>query len=271
MTNYILVTGGASGIGLAITTHLANNGYKVFCTDINKYSGEPSENIIPLIMDVTKPASVEAAFKVISQQTDTLKCVINNAGIFVMEAICEIDEAKLQNIIDINLMGMYRVNKIFLPLLKGDYSRIINISSEIAQYSSPPFNGPYVISKVAVEAYSDALRRELKLLKIPVVKIRPGSLKTNMLTETTKSCNHLMETTKYFKDSFGNMVSMMSHELNKTNDPMLLAKLTQKIIEKKKPKIMYRIVNSKQLKFLGILPEKTQDWLFHMILTSKKK
>lgn len=268
---YILVTGGASGIGLSVTVKLAASGYKVFCADIKDYAGKNYENIIPLKMDVTKTASVEAALSAVKQHTDLLAAVVNCAGIFVMNSVVEIEEEIFKKIIDVNLMGMFRVNKFFLPFLKGNYSKIINISSEVAMYSSPPFNGPYTISKHAVEAYSDALRRELMLLEIPVVKIRPGAVKTNMISTVNESFENLLETTKHFKKALGKMNNMLSHEVNKNNAPILMAELVKKIIETKKPKIVYRIVNSKKLKFMGMLPEKLQDKLYRIVVGGKTK
>jgi len=301
MDKYVLVTGGAGGIGLAVTERLAQSGYRVFCADLKTYAGrypiitatgdgQPDGSampaatavakggavldgggVIPLIVDVTKNASVTEAVAVIKQYTDALLAVVNNAGIFIMDSVAEIDEEAFRKILDVNLLGMFRVNKACMPLLKGGYSRVINISSEVAQYSSPPFNGPYVISKYAVEAYSDALRRELSLLGIPVVKIRPGALKTDMIAATQKNFDALIKNTQYFSASLGAMNEMMAHELNKTNSPDLLAKLVQKIIEAKKPKTVYRIVNSKKLKFMGMLPEGWQDKLYKAVVGGKKK
>jgi len=270
MAQFVLVTGGAGGIGLAVTNTLASSGYKVFCCDIKNFAGEKNENITPLVMDVTSTDSIQTALKAVKQQTDTLLAVINCAGIFIMNSVVEIEEEQFVKILNVNLLGMYRVNKIFLPLLKGGYSRIINISSEVARYSSPPFNGPYTASKFAVEAYTDALRRELMLLNIPVVKIRPGSLNTNMLKDANAGFETLLKSTQYFKNSLSQMNNMMQHELNKTNDPVMLARLIKKIIECKKPKIMYRIVNSKKLGAMGALPEKLQDKLYKLVVGSKK-
>ena len=269
MEKFVLITGGAGGIGLAITKHLAENGFKVFCADINLYKGISNGNIIPLIMDVTKPDSINAALEIIKQYTSTLYAVINNAGIFFMCSMVEVEEERLCRILDINLMGMFRVNKAAIPLLKSNYSKIINISSDIAQYSSAPFNGPYVISKNAVEVYSDALRRELSLLGIPVIKIRPGAFKTGLLDGVTKDFESLSKTTTYFKNELKNMNKLMARELNKTNNPELLAALILSILKKKKPKHVYRIKNSRQLKLLGLLPEKIQDMLYSWVLGKK--
>lgn len=271
MYKFVLVTGGANGIGLAVTQKLMESGFKVFCADLEMYKGEQNQNIIPLVMDVTCNLSIANAVEQIKGHTDTLLAIVNSAGIFTMGSVAEIDEKKLNKIIDVNVMGMYRVNKACLPLLKGNYSRIINISSEVAQYSSAPFNGPYVISKFAVEAYSDALRRELMLLDIPVIKIRAGALKTNMLAGVSGNFDELLGSTKYFKKELSKMNDMMSRELNKTTDPRLVGELVNKIINAKKPKILYRIVNSKQLKFMGAMPEKIQDKLYKKVIKGRNK
>ena len=268
MEKFILVTGGANGIGKAVTEHLAQANYKVFCADINEYAGE-NENVIPIIMDVTKSDSISTAIETISEITPHLTAVINCAGIFLTGSVAEIDEVSLWKIMDINLMGVFRVNKACMPLLLAKQSKIINISSDIAQYSPAPFNGPYAISKHALEAYNDALRRELMLLNIPVVKIRPGALKTKLLDGIQEDFNCLCESSEYFKNSLCKMSKMMQRELNKTNDPILLAKLVKKIIEQPKPKSLYKIVCSCQLKFLSLMSEKTQDKIYKRVLCGK--
>jgi NAD(P)-dependent dehydrogenase (short-subunit alcohol dehydrogenase family) len=268
MDKFVLITGGAGGIGCAVTGRLASVGYKVFCADIGGHVCEPSDNVIPLTMDVTKGESIEQAIDVIKTHTDTLFAVINNAGIFVMESVAEIAEERFHKIIDVNLMGMYRVNKACMPLLKGNHSRIINISSDVGQYSPAPFNGPYTLSKHAVEVYSDALRRELSLLDIPVVKIRPGALKTSLLDGANRDFERLVESTQYFKQPLSKMNKMMMKELGKTNNPALLAGLIVKILETRKPRALYKLVNSRQLRLMGKLPQSIQDKIYRSMLST---
>ncbi len=78
-------------------------------------------------------------------------------------------------------MGTVRVNRALFPLVLARKGRIVNISSETGWQSGMPFNGPYAMSKHAIEAYSDSLRRELMFLGVQVIKIQPGPFRTAMV------------------------------------------------------------------------------------------
>ena len=83
-------------------------------------------------------------------------------------------EDKFVRIFNINLFGIYRVNKAFVPLL-SPASRIVIVSSELAPLNPLPFNGIYTVTKAAVEKYAYSLRMELQLLGHSVSVIRlPG-------------------------------------------------------------------------------------------------
>merc|ERR1719356_1899025 len=88
----------------------------------------------------------------------------------------------------VNVVGTARANKIFFPLLRRatGSTKIINVASEISlSWFSAAFTGPYAMSKVALEAYSTALRQELAFLDPPVhvVTLNPGAMRTPMVTE----------------------------------------------------------------------------------------
>ena len=99
----------------------------------------------------------------------------NNLGSLVESSIDD-----LNKIINVNLIGMYKINNLFFPMLNKDGSRIINISSEYGVLDAIPFHTFYPISKHAVEIYNDGLRRELSGQNIKVIAIRPGAFKTAM-------------------------------------------------------------------------------------------
>lgn len=87
------------------------------------------------------------------------------AGILIVGYVVEVEE-EVQNALDISMLGVYRVNKKFLPLLMNNGGRIIIIGSGAAEQTAAQFNGIYTLTKYALEAYSDALRRELSFLNI---------------------------------------------------------------------------------------------------------
>ena len=102
---YVVITGGASGMGRATALKLANNGYFVFSCDI-KVNSEENPNIRQLIVDVTDIKSVERAYAEIFKVTSRLDAVINFAGIIMMNSLVEISEedfVKIFNIFEVSL------------------------------------------------------------------------------------------------------------------------------------------------------------------------
>ena len=113
---YILITGGASGMGRATAVKLAENGYHVFSCDIKK-NNEEVENITQLTVDVTDINSIKDAFDFVCNITNKLSAVINFAGIIMMNSLIEISEEDFVKIFNINLFGAYRINKTFFLTL----------------------------------------------------------------------------------------------------------------------------------------------------------
>lgn len=260
---YALVTGGANGIGKMICDTLSNRGYTIFACDIKKGEiGDLKPNIIPIYMDVTDETSITDAFNEISKTTNKLDAVVNCAGIIKMASLVESDPKKTELAMNINLMGMVRVNKIFFPMILEAKGRIINIGSEVGWMSASPFSGPYVISKHAVNAYNDTLRRELNFIGIKVINVQPGSFKTNIHNNTRDTFENLKADTSFFKDAVNKMGNMMENELNHFNDPKYLMKVIVDAIEKKKPKINYKVKNGLSLRIINMLPEKIIDKLY---------
>ncbi|NQV87840.1 MAG: SDR family oxidoreductase [Woeseiaceae bacterium] len=181
----ILVTGSSSGIGLNITKTLAANGYLVYAgarkqTDLDALNQIP--NVRSVRLDVTKQAEIDAAVETVRAGGKGLYGLVNNAGILILGPITEIDEDELAWIIDVNLMGVYRVTKAFAPLIIESKGRITNISS-IAGILSGMFWAPYNMSKHAIEAYTDDLAAEMALFDVQVSAINPGNYVSSIGTK----------------------------------------------------------------------------------------
>lgn len=221
---YALVTGATSGLGNEVAKALSKNGWFVFACGRNQGALEEfdSEYVYPIRMDVTDQKSIDEAYEAVSAKADHLDAIINFSGVQEMASLIEGDVEVIENVLRVNLMGMVRVNKSFFPLVLKCNGRIINCSSECGWMTPQPFNGPYTLSKYAVEAYNDSLRRELMFLDIPVIKIQPGSFKTAMHDKTAKSFDKLIENTKYYKDVLSTMKAAMTLELKCANDPKYL-------------------------------------------------
>ena len=262
---YALITGGASGMGRATATHLAKNGYMVFSCDINT-NMEEVENIVQIKTDVTSMDSVENACETVLKYTNKLDAVINFAGIILMNSLIEISEEEFVKIFNINLFGAYRVNKVFFPLVKNANGKIIITTSELAENKILPFNAIYAISKKALDAYAQGLTMELGLLNIPVITLRPGAVKTPIINSSSKQMEQLNDNTVLYKNTISKFKHIVDKEHGKGIEPELIGKKVLKILNRKKPKHIYKKNISVKLKLLNLLPTKTQIKLLKFIL-----
>ena len=262
---YVLITGGASGMGRATALKLAEKGYHVFSCDI-KTNPEVIENITQLQVDVTDMKSVVKAFQFVSSKTDKLCAVINFAGIIMMNSLIEISEEDFLRIFNINLFGVYRVNKTFFPLVQKGQGRIIITTSELAPNKILPFNAIYAISKKALDAYAQGLTMELGLLNIPVITLRPGAVETPILKDSNKEMEELNKNTNLYKNTITKFKHIVDKEQGGAIPSSKIADLVFKILTKKNPKHIYKKNVSKKLKLLNTVPTKLQLKIFKIIL-----
>jgi len=181
----VLVTGASSGIGLNIAKTLAANGYFVYAgarkqADLDALNKIP--NIQSIRLDVTKQDEIDAAVETVRAGGKGLYGLVNNAGIVTTGPITEIDEDELNWILNVNVVGVYRVTKAFAPLIIESKGRISNISS-ISGILSGMFWAPYSMSKHAIEAYTDSLAEEMSLFDVQVSAINPGNYRSRIGTK----------------------------------------------------------------------------------------
>ncbi len=179
----VLVTGATSGIGRTIAERLANEGYFVYAgarkqADIDELNA--IENIQAVRLDVTIQSDIDAAVQTIRGAGRGLHGLVNNAGVITMGALHEIPEEDLLFQFDVNVYGVYRVTKAFVPLIAESEGRIVNIGS-VAGILTGSVIGAYSMSKHAIEAYTDSLAGSLNDLGISVSVVEPGTFRTNIM------------------------------------------------------------------------------------------
>jgi NAD(P)-dependent dehydrogenase (short-subunit alcohol dehydrogenase family) len=267
--NTVLITGGAGGLGKSASLLLAKYGWHVFAADFDQAALEIIEqenNITPVLLDVTDTESVEAAAEQVGKEVDGLDGIVNCAGILAMGALIEIKEESLARVMDVNFMGMYRVNKAFFPLVLNRKGRIINISSEVGRLSGLPFNGPYCISKHAVEAYSDSLRREVGFLGVPVIKLQPGPFKTDMVSGMERRFQQAVGESKIFKKQLTKVKELAMGENAKAHEPEILAESVHRVLTTSNPAPAYSVKADVGRDLLGYLPDRLVDGIFRLVL-----
>jgi len=178
----VLVTGASTGIGRKIAELLAAEGHFVYAgarkpDDIAALSA--IENVQGIRLDVTVQEEIDAAVQLVDDGGRGLYAVVNNAGVNVIAPLIEINEEELDFLFDVNIYGPYRITKAFAPMIIESQGRISNISS-ISGTLSGPLYGIYSMSKHALEAYTDSLAFEMRILGVHVSAVEPGNFKTNI-------------------------------------------------------------------------------------------
>jgi NAD(P)-dependent dehydrogenase (short-subunit alcohol dehydrogenase family) len=259
----VLITGAAGGLGSATVRRLARNGWRVFAADLDSAAlhALACEQVTTIPVDVTDEASVEALARRVSAETSTLDAVVNFAGVLGVGPLLEIEPADFRRVIGVNLVGGFLVNRALFPLLLAAKGRIVLLSSETGWQTAMPFNGPYAISKHAVEAYGDALRRELMMLGVDVVKIQPGAFKTGMVASITGRFDTLAERSQHYGRVLRLAQKRIPQEERRAGNPDDLAALIEKVLTVRRPRPAYRIHTNPQAAMLDALPTRVVDRL----------
>ncbi|WP_120913007.1 SDR family oxidoreductase [Helicobacter pylori] len=267
-----IITGASSGIGLECALMLLDQGYKVYalsrhatlCVALNHALCESVD------IDVSDSNALKEVFLNISTKEDHCDVLINSAGYGVFGSVEDtpIEEVKKQ--FGVNFFALCEVVQFCLPLLKNKpYSKIFNLSS-IAGRMSMLFLGHYSASKHALEAYSDALRLELKPFNIQVCLIEPGPVKSNW------------EKTAFENDERKDSVYALEVDAAKTfyasvYENALSAKaVAQKIVflsmsQKIKARYLIGLKTQLLLALYRILPSSWYDSLFRLIVLKRKR
>ena len=259
----ILITGAYGGMGYATAKALSGRGYTVFALDRDVRDAET--NIIPVKTDVTDQVSVKKAFEYVSSLTDELYAVIHFAGIYRLDSLAEISEERFTGIFDVNLFGAYRINREFLPLLK-EGSRIILTTSELAPLSPLPFTGIYAITKTALDNYAFSLRMELQLLGISVSVIRPGAVRTGLLSASTEELDRFCQRTRIYSYNAGRFKKIVNGVESKSVDPQAVAEKAVLALSAKRPRYVYNINRNPLLRILNAMPARLQTSIIRIIL-----
>lgn len=192
----VLLTGVASGLGLATARALAHEGMEIIGCDrdtdaLDQLAAELGSRFRPVTVDVSSPGSVsEAARVVAAMQPDGLDAIVHFAGVHSAGALMDLTEAEFAGVLDINISGVWRVQRAFFALLRLRRGRTILISSEVAHARfCHPFSGGYSISKIALDNFATVLRQELRCLEPPmdVSVLHLGMFSTPLLGRAASS------------------------------------------------------------------------------------
>ena len=181
MTQRVLVTAGATGIGLAIARAFLATGARVHVCDIDSEAIEAAigqeEGLTGSVADVGSPDQIRQLGKLVRADLGGVDTIVNNAGIGGPRAPVEaVTDADWDAVLRVNVSAMFYIVREFVPDLKAQRSGcILNVSTTSVRTALPD-RTPYVVSKAAVEGLTKNLARELGPFNIRCNTLVPGSI-----------------------------------------------------------------------------------------------
>jgi NAD(P)-dependent dehydrogenase (short-subunit alcohol dehydrogenase family) len=191
-TKIALVTGANRGLGLEVVRQLARCGMVVILGARDEAKGQSAAKsltdaglaVVPRCLDVTEEETVDRLATDVGQEFGRLDVLVNNAGALydTWQRATRVDFRLVQEALETNTVGPWRVCQAFVPLLrKSQAGRIVNVSSEAGSLARMGAGTPaYTVSKAALNAFTRVLAAELRDTRILVNAICPGWVATDM-------------------------------------------------------------------------------------------
>ena len=258
----ILVSGAASGIGMAFVRALLEKGHKVFAVDVLPID---RADVRSFVADVRSEEDMAEIYAALETDGVVLDAIVNVAGVHTMASLVESDFAQMKRVIDVNLLGAMLFNKTFHPLLSKQ-GRIVIVSSEVAPLDPMPFNGLYSLSKTALDSYAQALRQELNLIGQKVVTVRPGAIETPLCRSSLSATETLASETRLYSSQADRFLGLTKRFMGKPMSADRFAKILVKATVKKHPRLIYKKHHNPGLVLLSILPKRLQCALIKLLL-----
>lgn len=206
--NTILITGGSSGIGLAMAKEFVGLGNKVIITGRNADKLEAVRKETPALeifqSDAADPEALRALATHIKDRFPEMNVLVNNAGVIVPRNHTgpTDDLVELTAELDINLAGPIRMVSVLIDQLKANRGTIVNVSSGLA-FVPLQLSPIYCATKAAIHSYTMTLRQQLKGQGVEVIELMPPAVHTALTTDLPDDGDFkIMTTDELMKETF---------------------------------------------------------------------
>ena len=268
---YVLISGAAGGIGRSAARLLSEAGYRVLAGVLNQaeaasLTSEAIDGLTPLILDVSREASVDAALQTVTGligNQGRLVALVNNAGVNWNGPLQYLSVAEIRQTLDVNLLGAILLTRAALPLLRQNASRVVFTGSAMGLMASPTVS-VYAATKFALEGLSDGLRVELAPLGVHVSLIEPGVVRTPMTASSPGTLEKMLE--RMSADDRRRYEHLMRKIVDMSTGPKSgveaaeVGRVILEAVQAQSPRSRYQVGgDSKALSWLRHLPDAARD------------
>jgi len=187
----LLITGAGRGMGVDIAKAALAAGYAVVATGRRPETVEQAvgatEDLLTVALDVTDPASAQAAVQAAVDRFGRIDVLVNNAGNFIAGFFEEITADDFRAQIETNLFGPLNVTRAVLPVMRAQRSGLVVTISSTAGIVGGEFTSAYAASKFALEGWMESLTPEVAPYGIRTMLVEPGFFRTDLLTPESTS------------------------------------------------------------------------------------
>lgn len=183
MTQTVLVTGAAAGLGNVIATHLLAQGFQVVLTDVDAEraqaaaAGLDSDRVLALALDIRQPDAFERALAATIERFGSLQALVNNAALTLATPVMEITAEEFDRVMTTNLRGTFvGCQTLGRYFARRGYGRIINLASLAGQNGGTASGAHYAASKGGILTLTKIFARELAKSDVTVNAIAPGPM-----------------------------------------------------------------------------------------------
>ena len=266
----VWVTGASSGLGLHTAMALKADGWRVIAGARSFEEGE-ADGIHRLKLDVTDEESVRR-FCEKAREIALPDALVQCAGMLVLGSCEETRTEEFRRVIDTNYLGMVRVNRAVLPVMRERGGGKIVLFSSINGLMGIPFQGAYTASKHAIEGYAECLALEVKPFGIQVMLVEPGDHRSG--SDKYRPHAAEMDENSPYAAAYASGTAVIAHDEHNGSDPDALGRKIAKALDRKRIPFRKRIASPDQHLAVYIhrfLPAKVNAAILRKYYIRKKK
>ena len=256
----VWVTGASSGLGLHTAMALRDDGWRVIAGARSFEDGE-ADGMIRLKLDVTDEESV-SRFCEKAAETALPDALVQCAGMLVLGSCEETSVEEFRRVMETNYLGMVRVNRAVLPLMRERCGGKIVLFSSINGLLGIPFQSAYTASKHAIEGYAECLQMEVKPFGVQVMLVEPGDHRSG--SDQYRPHAAAMGPASPYAAEYESGTAVIHHDEQNGSDPDVLGRKIARTLDRKKIPFRKRIASPDQhlaVYIHKLLPAKLNAWI----------